>query len=334
VDTSEKLSIKSRLNERHRLSLLGKHPIVEREYTLPTPMLMAAYAIIRERVWTRRTGIVFYGSPRIGKTKCAEEVRRLLQMEFPKIHATVAYARRVTRASDAHMFRLILEAFGHVLAARANPDQLFNNAVTDVELEVTRRKGNQFVLVIDEAQLLNDTDLQQLVVFHNALAARRIKMTTISFAQPEILHRRTALMTAKQNQIIARFLSEPVQFEGCSGAEDLRKLLESYDEQSDFPEGSGWSYTRFFLPLAFENGFRLKHYAVPIWQALERAAGTLLEEGVPIEHVCLTIEYLLLESRSSDASRFTLSDDEISEAVDAANLENFSQVMTTDQSRQ
>jgi hypothetical protein len=316
-----------RLSEAKRKALLGVHPIVEREYTIPTPMLLAAYAIARERVWTRRTGIVFFGKQRIGKTKCAEEMQRLLRGAFPKSYVLMVYARRVSRANDGHMYRLILEAAEHVLAARKDPELLYKNALTDVELEVAKRKGTQFVLIIDEAQLLNDTDLQQLVVFHNALARNKIKMTTISFAQPEILHRRTALMATKQTQIIARFLSEPIEFQSCTGPEELVKLLEAYDEHSDFPEGSGWSYTRFFLPLAFENGLRLKHFARRIWDAVEYSAGSTPDSYVPMEHLCLVIEELLLKLRKEDCETLTISEDDIAKAVDAANLESFRESM-------
>jgi hypothetical protein len=305
-----------------QMELLSTHPIVEREYTLLTPMLRAAYAIARERVWTRRTGVVFYGSPRIGKSKCAEEIRRLLLDEFPTSYVVVAQARRTLRASDGHMFRLLLEAQGHILSVRTSPDLLFRNAVTHVEMETSRRKGRQFVLILDEMQLLNDTDLQQLVVLQNALVSKRIKMTTLSFAQPEILHRRTSLMTAKQGQIIARFLSEPIKFEGCSNAKELKELLKGFDEESDFPEGSGCSYTQFFVPLAFQNKFRLHHHSTAIWKALRDAADGAGDDGLPMEHVCLVIEHILLSARTEDCASFVLSKQDIVSAVEASNLEN------------
>lgn len=310
-----------------RMALLSTHPIVEREYTLFTPMLKAAYSIARERVWTRRTGIVFYGSPRTGKSKCAEEIRRLLMGEFPSVYVIVALARRALRASEGHMFRLILEAQGHVLARRADPSVLFGNAVTHIEMEAHKRKGRQFVLILDEMQLLNETDLQQLVVLQNALVQKRIKMTTLSFAQPEILHRRTSLVAAKEGQIIARFLSEPIKFEGCCSPKELKDLLKGYDEESDYPDGSGCSYTKFFLPLAFQNKFRLHHHATAIWDALDVAAGASAENGIPMEHICLVIEQILLSARLEDCASYVLSESDIASAVEASNLENYCNVV-------
>lgn len=72
-------------------------------------------------------------------------------------------------------------------------------------------------------------------------------------------------MIVGERQIIARFLSEPLAFDGRTSVEELKEILKeilkTFDEGTEYPEGSGWSYTRFFLPQAFEQGFRLQTYA-------------------------------------------------------------------------
>lgn len=315
------------ISDSYRESLLEFHPVLEREYTLPTPMMQRTYSIIRERVWSRRTGVVFYASPRMGKTRCAIAVKELICEEFPRIYVTLLSARRSSRPTDSHMFRLILEAEKHALSGRTNADVLFDNAKSDIRVKISSTGGVQYVLLIDEMQLLNDTDLQQLVSFHNGLELANIKMTTISFAQPEILHRRSALMTSNDRQIIARFLSEPLPFEGCSSLTEFELLLQTIDEASEYPEGSGWSYTRFFFPLAFREGFRLKDYASPIWRSITQAAGLGNKGMIPMEHICLTIEYLLLALRKQDCANFVFADKDIGDAVDSSNLQAFSTLM-------
>jgi hypothetical protein len=317
----------SDLAEERRAALLMLHPIVQREYTISTRMLMSAYAIVRDRVWTRRTGVVFFGPPRIGKTKCAEEIREMLAEEFPHAFVSITCARSILRPNDGHMFRLILEGLKHVLAARPDPDRMLRNALTDIELELIKRNGSQYVHIIDEAHLLHDVDWQQLVIFQNALARKKIKMTTVSFAQPEIQHRRTALMAKKQTQIIARFLSEPLRFETCASMEDLSHLLESYDANSEFPERSGVTFTQFFVPNAYANGFRLATYAPDIWNTLELVAGNGLDRAMPMEHLCLLVEHLLLKLRREDCAGLHLSAENIEEAVEASNLATFCDVM-------
>ena len=314
-------------DERERM--MESHPIREKTYRLYTPMLERTYEIVRDRVWTRRTGIFFYGPPRLGKTTCAEEVCAALIEEFPKIYVCMLSARGTLRPSDSHMFRLYLEAVDHKMAFRTDSRRLFNNTKTDILMNVGIRGGSQFVLIIDEMQLLNDTDLEQLLVLHNALGKDKVKMTTVAFAQPEIKHKVTALLTKGQRQIIARFLSEPVAFVGCTDLRGFEKLLIGYDGNSEFPEGSGWSYTQFFFPVAFSNGFRLQNYGKKIWASLLSSMEEEKQNGIPMEHVCLTIEYILLALRTEDCSSFILSDENINDAVEASNLKYFSTLMSS-----
>ncbi len=315
------------MSELCRESLLECHPIREREYILPTPMMQRTYAIVRERVWSRRTGVVFYAPPRMGKTRCAMAIKDIIGAEFPGAYVSLLSARRATRPTDGHLFRLILEAENHVLSGRANADVLFDNVKADIRVKLGRVGGRHYVLLIDEMQLLNDIDFQQLVSLHNSLELVSIKMTTISFAQPEILHRRSALMATNDRQIIARFLSEPVLFDGCSQGSELASLLHAYDQASEYPENSGWSYTRFFFPIAFDLGFRLERYAGQIWRELSRASGFGTKGVVPMEHVCLTIEFLLLALRKQDCANFVIADDDIAHAVASSNLQMFSSLM-------
>lgn len=306
-----------------RERLLDMHPVLRREYRMHTPMLERTYAIVRERVVSRRTGVFFYGPPRLGKTTCAEEIQTLLGEEFPEVYVSLMSARSTQRPSDGHLFKLLLEGQRHVLANRSDPSVLFKNIKTDIQMKVASRNGSQFILIIDEMQLLNEVDLQQLLVFHNALALEKIKMTTIAFAQPEIIHKVNALQTKEQTQIIARFLSEPLTFEGCISVTELRALLLLYDEESEFPDNSRVSYTQFFFPEAFSYGFQLNKYANKIWSAFKKVVQGFPDTGLPMEHVCLTIEHLLLAHRQYDAANFTFGDDDITEAVESSNLRNF-----------
>ena len=310
--------------EGQRERLLTSHPIRDREYIIPTPMMQRAYAIVRDLVWARRTGVVFYATPRMGKTRCAFAIRDQLRADFPSVYVTLLSARRSSRPSDAHMFRLILEAENHALAARPHADILFANLKADIRVKASKIGARQYVLLIDEMQLLNDVDLQQLVCFHNSLELVNIRMTTISFAQPEILHRRTSLLAGQERQIIARFLSDTIHFDGCASDADFGKLLRAFDLASEYPEGSGISYTQFFFPTAFPTGFRLETYCSQIWSEFMVAIGGTQEQGVTMEHICLTIEQLLMSLRREDSPGLTLSADDIAHAVASSNLKSFS----------
>jgi len=91
----------SAFNAELRERLLTGHPIRGGEYTLPTPMMQRTYALVRELVWARRTGTVFYASPRMGKTRCALAIRDLLREEFPNVYVTLLSSRSSGRPTTA-----------------------------------------------------------------------------------------------------------------------------------------------------------------------------------------------------------------------------------------
>jgi len=308
--------------------LLDDHPLVQKNYLVVTPTIKRVYGLIRERVWMRRTGTFLFARPRMGKTTCADAVRRSLEVEFPKLFVILFSAER-RKQSDLGLVIDILRSQDLAVAARPSYKDLFNRLITHIESSVRNRNGSQFVLMIDEMQLLSEADFNLLLVLHNRLELKSIKMTTIGFAQSDIQHLRSSMLATQSHNLLARFLSEPIPFDGCATREDLEEILHSYDEEKCFPLDSDYTYTRFFLPYAYANGFRLKDCAKPIWSALKKASLPLGTDSVPMEHLFRTVEYLLLSSRSSDTDNFAISRQRILEAVEASNLRDFCGVMTS-----
>ncbi len=59
------------------------------------------------------------------------------------------------------------------------------------------------------------------------------------------------------------------------------------------------------------------------------AIGGTQEQGVTMEHKCLTIEQLLMSLRREDSPGLTLSPDNIAHAVASSNLKSFSDAFTS-----
>jgi hypothetical protein len=315
------------LSYEEREVLLDEHPLIQKTYLLITPAIERVYALIRERVWMRRTGTFMFARPRMGKTTCASAVRDSLQAEFPKLFV-ILFSADKRKQSDSGLIIDILKSDGLTIGSRPSYKDLFNRLLTHIETSVANRKGTQFVLMIDEMQLLSEADLNVLLVLHNRLELKSIKMTTIGFAQTDIQHVRSALHAAQAHNLLARFLSEPIPFDGCTAKEDLKEILYAYDEVKRFPENSDYTYTRFFLPLAYENGFRLRQFSNPIWSALKKSSMPLGDNSIPMEHLFRTVEYLLVAGRQLDMSNYAISRQNILDAIEASNLEEFCGVMS------
>jgi len=119
-------------------------------------------------------------------------------------------------------------------------------------------------------------------------------------------------------------LSEPIPFSGCTTIKDLREILDAYDLTLRYPEDCDYTYTRFFLPLAFDSGFRLSSNDDAIWKNLKAAAKGLPDDSIPMEHLSRTVESLLVFGAKSDNRNFTLTPKAIDDAVAASNLRYFS----------
>ncbi len=231
----------------------------------------------------------------------------------------MASARRSLRPKQGHTSRLILEGCGHVLANRTDPEVLLRNVILDVQTNLANLGGRQYVLILDEVNLCNETDLTELLEIHNILSLQGVKMTTISFGQPEVLNLISSLRQTEQNQIIARFFRKPIPFCSCNSEETLAKVLDSLDTNAEWPVGSGWTYTYFFFPRAFAKGFRLATYASAIWRAFKKA---LPDEtrGFTMEAIALTINGLYIGMRGKDSADLILSDEDIVNALASADL--------------
>jgi len=309
------------LSEKQRQDLYESHPVLTKDYLVITPVVKKVYSLIRDRVFMRTTGTFMYASPRVGKTTCAKATQLLLQAEFPRIHV-MRFSAEPSRQKSALLLD-ILAADKLCVPRSPKYKELQHQLLIHVQSSLAMPGGNQFVLIADEMQNLSEENLIDLASIHNRLETLGIRMTTIGFAQPEIMDRHTALLATNQSFLIARFLSEPIPFSGCTSIDDLRVILDAYDQELRFPEDCDHTYTRFFLQLAYDNGFRLASYADAIWRKLWAAKG-LSGDSIPMEHLSRTVEFLLVSGTASDSRNFKLTPKAIDDAVAASNLRYFS----------
>lgn len=315
------------LSEQRRRDLYESHPVITKNYLVITPVVRKVYALIRDRVYMRTTGTFMYAAPRVGKTTCAKATQQLLQAEFPRIHV-MRFSAEPSRQKSALLID-VLSADKLSVPRTPRYKDLQRQLLIYVQSSLAIRDGNQFVLIADEMQNLSEENLIDLATIHNRLETLGIRMTTIGFAQPEIMDRHTALLATNQSFLIARFLSEPIPFSGCTSIEDLREILNAYDLTLKYPQDYDYSYTRFFLPLAYDNGFRLASNADAIWSKLNAAAKGLPGDSIPMEHLSRTVEFLLVYGTGSDSQTFKLTAKAINEAVEASNLRYFSGLLST-----
>ena len=97
---------------------------------------------------------------------------------------------------------------------------------------------------------------------------------------------------------------EELAFFGIRNVRDVATCLDSYD-QTEHPPGSGWSFTRFWVPVAAAERYRLSDDAPLLWAAFERLHhkhGLPGELEIPMESFVRAVEIVLKDSMLRDAT--------------------------------
>ena len=165
------------------------------------------------------------------------------------------------------------------------------------------RKGHVVVLLCDEAQRLSKHGLEWLRDVHDQLAQQGYRMITFLVGQSQLLEHKAQYQLSGDEQIVARFMIEQLQFRGIADAADAATCLASYD-CSRYPEECGPTFTEFFLPLAWGAGLRLEHAGPALWNEFVKAHAAAQLRGpveVQMDYFTRAVESLLTQDPSWDS---------------------------------
>lgn len=251
------------------------HPVVTDKAKIPTPAVKEAFDVIKSAIVHRDPGVCFVADSRSGKTFGIEVMRQTLPQSFPRIPVYSVAAKEHDRPTERSLYTDLLMDCQHGVTdsgtAMARRIRLLNLWLATVEAS----GGDRLILFVDEAQNWAEEDFTRLRDLSNNLALKDFRLITVLFAHPNLLATRISLLASKRTDLIGRFMLHPRVFRSVSSVSDLIEVMKCYDdpEISEFPIGSGISYSQFFRPQAFQAGWRLEKEAGPCWAAFSAEAG-------------------------------------------------------------
>ncbi len=281
---------------------MEEHPVRRRTYRVPTPSIAAFHKLIDECLFMFISGALIHGRPRIGKSYAIEFVRRDLEQRFPKLSI---YKMRCTHrqvASENGFFSGLLHAVKHPAQSSASKAALRGRLLHKMRQVAEQKGDDRIVLFADEAQNLREVEYEWLRDLHDDLENNELRLFTFLVGQPQLLAQKSALQAQDKAQIVARFMVEDLAFRGITSAEQCAAVTAAYDK-GEYPDKSGWSYTRFFLPRAHAAGLTLAESGQRLWEAFEDAHVKADLEGpveVPMKYFTAAIEAALLLSYPQD----------------------------------
>lgn len=301
------------------------HPLVTDRAQIITQQMVRVYQLCLDRVGARRAAVLFEGSSRTGKSCCATFVAAHMRNQVPTVLVMLHVARyREPRQRQSILKELCASENTHPQGRGVDYLQHF---LAYIEAHVTGQSAPHCVLIVDEIQQWRPNDFQVLTDLHNYLQLQGITLTLIGFAQPEIYNRLTGLRAVEHYQIIARFFSEIIPFRGCQNSDELATILRACDTGSEFPSGSGISYTAYFIPQAYASGFRLVPLTELFWNAFGESVAGKYKNNLPMQHVRESIVCLLLLIAPHDSELLEADDKLVNEAVRRSGIGVFCDVL-------
>ncbi|WP_188455565.1 ATP-binding protein [Virgibacillus oceani] len=275
---------------------VGGHPIEQGDYLIDTIAINEIADSILKWISFRNPGAIIYGAPRLGKSYAIKYLKRVFDIKYENQWITfVVRTRKMKTPNESRFFEFLLKDVGHELFDKGKADAKRERLVNFFLEKGDGSVRNQVVLFVDDAQRLSSIEFEWLMDIFNELDSYGITLTTILVGQKELSHKRNIYLTTDK-QIVGRFMIQENKFYGLREKEELAYLLASYDQISEYPVNSGWSYTRYFFPIGYEQGYRLENETDEIWQSFQMVrseAGIKRSAEIPMHYMIAIINYVL-----------------------------------------
>lgn len=275
------------------------HPVETGRYIIPTIEISRMFQKVSTWIKYRNPGGIIYGRPRIGKTWATKflikTLPKVLGGDLPVYHITSLHEKI---ASPGIFFEHLLKDVGHEVVYSGKTNVKRERLYKFLLHKGDSSKHKRIVMFIDDAQCLLELQYGWLMDIYNQLNQEGITLTTILVGQKELIHQRSAFKLAQKHQIIGRFMTQDHQFSGLKTLEDIQICLRGYDQGVEYPENSGWSYTRYFFPEEFACGERLENCTKDIFDLFNEIRNKeriFTEFEIPMQYLITAIEYAFLE---------------------------------------
>lgn len=290
------------------LHVAPEHPVATQEYAVFTPPINEMIETIGDWMNRMESGGYIYGPSRFGKSRGIKWfVRTALEERFQFSVPLLVWVRRSDmHLSETEFWKDLLVASNFLFVdeprrykTRADLRDLFRSRMVALARQAN---SNYVVLLIDEAQDMTLREWQWLLGLQNILDYDGFRLSVFSIGTQQMGYQHDFLAKSGNAHIAARFFVLHSRFHGLRDRQELKFVLEGYDRESEWPNGSGTSYLHHFAPEQFLSHRRLADCTDTLWNVLEsllppgftrRRGNKTAEVEIPMKHVALTIEEAL-----------------------------------------
>lgn len=301
----------------------AEHPIVAASATLPTPANLHALALIQRAATKVRKPITFWAHPQYGKSATLRAAKAYVRDAFP---GCGVFNYMLTPKDDTQVMRRSREVreleFLSDLLISANIEGRHEPTPARRRIQLERAllslslPARHLFMFFDEAQEFSEDEYAWLKNVTNWLSDSGIRLTIVSFGQVEILEKREEIVSKFRSDLHKRFIGSVYELQGLVDSAGMAVSLGACDDGSEYPPGSGLSYTAFLFPKAYAGGFRLQSLASGLWDAFLRSSPLRPgETSIALEHFADALSELAELLRERDAVDMAVSSEDLDDAI-------------------
>lgn len=307
------------------------HPIVLANAKLPTPAVTFAVSMATAEGMVHRSSVAFWAHPAYGKSFCLEVLRNDLPHIFlgcgifvyevkPKSDDTESQPKQKKQKIEWRENILLadilveMEYEGHIEHNLPKKRAQVKKALYGIA-----GPARHLFMLLDEAQGLDEDELKIFKTLINYLVKTGIRVTVVLMGQIELLEQRENISNDYRSDLDIRFTASMYELPGIKSAEDLEATLEACDTASDFPPGSGLTYTQFLFPEACSQGFKLRAIARSMWECFMSTSPIRANEsGVAMSYIARALSHYVNLMREHDGPHMQVDPAIIAKAVKAS----------------
>ena len=304
--------------------MAAPHPVEKNDYLLLTLPINRIIASVTQWIKLNFPGAMIYGQRRLGKSHCAEFIKRYLADVLGyKLAVVLLCVRKHDATREGDFLDEILRALGEKPPKRASKDTKMELIINRFLVLARRCPLQKVMLVLDDAQRLENLHFEILMSIQNELYQQyRVMLFTLLVGQPQLKAKRDLLIAAGEKQITARLMADDVEFVGQRCLDEVKFAFDRYDKHCFHPARSGISFTQGLAREAWAADWRLASEAEPVWNeyiARREAMGIEPIEEMSMQALTTMATYIFQRYANQPGFR-GLTEVQVKDVVKAAGL--------------
>ncbi|MFP3554038.1 ATP-binding protein [Paraburkholderia sp. SIMBA_049] len=299
---------------------VSSHPLFGTVDLIATPQTAEVYGIVKIMVVLNDSGAYISARPGAGKSCCLQILQAYFNRDMPSLPSFILHANQQQHHSIRAFYKGLLFSLG--LSTSGETADLRARTFTQLAYLGRESRIRKILFLIDEAHRMGIFEFQFLKDVYNHLSLNGVSLITIMVGQqPNLSERIDKLRADGHEDIIGRFASKEISFRSFETISDIEIVFDAIDLARD---SNGKSWTEFFCPVAFSNGFRLSGLSERFFENLQH---TMLSPAAPYfdaRPFFRAIRYFLVALAGLDGPSIELSDSTFKNAIFSARLDEVS----------